>query len=111
MPSRPIDPDCIPTSECTSLGGVRTLERSDPRGVEGARSSPKGCTQDDRACRAVDQNVLARGGRIRIERLLRQEAVAVLEVSARTSFVDHHRFTKVFRRLTGFTTTAYRAAV
>jgi AraC-like DNA-binding protein len=46
------------------------------------------------------------------KRLLRQEeAVSVLEVSARTGFVDQRHFTKVFRRFTGFTPTAYRAAV
>jgi AraC family transcriptional regulator len=46
------------------------------------------------------------------KRLLRQEeAVSVLEVSARTGFVDQRHFSKVFRRFTGFTPTAYRAAV
>ena len=45
------------------------------------------------------------------KRLLRQEGVSVLEVSARTGFLDQRHFTKVFRRFTGVTPTAYRAAV
>jgi len=60
--------------------------------------------------RSPHQYALAR----RVEKakqLLRQEGVSVLEVSARTGFVDQRHFTKVFRRFTGFTPTAYRAAV
>lgn len=45
------------------------------------------------------------------KRLLREEDVSVLEISARTGFVDQRHFTKVFRRFTGSTPTAYRAAV
>jgi AraC family transcriptional regulator len=45
------------------------------------------------------------------KQLLKQEEVTVLEVSARTGFVDQRHFAKVFRRFTGFTPTAYRAAV
>jgi len=56
------------------------------------------------------QYVLARRME-KAKQLLRQEGVSVLEVSARTGFVDQRHFTKVFRRFTGFTPTAYRAAV
>jgi AraC family transcriptional regulator len=45
------------------------------------------------------------------KQLLRQEDFSVLEVSARTGFVDQRHFTKVFRRFTGVTPTAYRAAI
>lgn len=45
------------------------------------------------------------------KRLLREEDVSVFEISVRTGFVDQRHFTKVFRRFTGSTPTAYRAAV
>ena len=43
--------------------------------------------------------------------LLRNQAMSVLEVSARTGFVDQRHFTKVFRQKIGATPTAYRAAL
>ena len=45
------------------------------------------------------------------KQLLKEEDASVLEVSVRTGFVDQRHFTKVFRRFTGFTPTAYRAAI
>jgi AraC family transcriptional regulator len=45
------------------------------------------------------------------KQLLREEDASVLEISVRTGFVDQRHFTKVFRRFTGLTPTAYRTAV
>lgn len=45
------------------------------------------------------------------KQLLLEEDTSVLEISVRTGFIDQRHFTKVFRRFTGFTPTAYRAVV